>query len=188
MAQGTEQSQERLPFGPMGQEVGMHVGYLLEYLSAELLPIEDPEQPWLEDDLQAFEDWTELENWAEHLTGPVDQGQQGSAQNAEFYDLWHKFHTAFPYNEAERGWLRETFNDVATDDPEPEDLPRQIGHREERILMSGLRQVVSGRDLMRRWIAWRRETDEFKDQGTLDVARGALRGLVELLTPDAPSA
>jgi hypothetical protein len=170
----------------MGQEVGMHAGYLLEYLSAELLVVEDPEQPWLEDDLQAFEDWTELENWAEHLTGPVERGQRGSAQNAEFHDLWHKFHTALPYNEAERAWVREAFRDpmVTT----PEDMPRQIGYREERILMSGLRQVVSGRDLMRRWIAWRRETDEFKDQGTLDVARGALQGLVELLTPDAPSA
>src|ERR1700690_1925349 len=117
------QPQEHLPFGPKGQEVGMHAGYLLKYLSTELLSIEDPEQSWLEDDLQAFEDWTELESWAEHLTGPIEQGQRGSAQKAEFHELWHRLQTAFPYNEAERGWLRETFNDVVTDDPEPEDLP-----------------------------------------------------------------
>jgi len=39
---------------------------------------------------------------------------------------------------------------------------------------------------MRRWIAWRRQTDELAGQGTYDLALETLRGLVELLAPGKP--
>ena len=47
--------------------------------------------------------------------------------------------------------------------------------------MAGVRRVVSGRDLMRRWIAWRREAGEYEGQGSHDQARDALRTMQELM-------
>src|ERR1700691_4830783 len=107
-----------------------------------------------------------------------------SAEEMAGFDLkLVAFHAALPFTETERNWLVKPFGAV---DPTFEGISEQIGEREEEIVTSGVRQVVEGRDLLRRWLAWRRETNQYAGQGTLDLAREALRGLVELLAPDMP--
>lgn len=65
------------------------------------------------------------------------------------------------------------------------DIPRFLRPRSPTIVEAGLRRVVKGRDLMRRWWAWRRDLDEFADQGGLDQARAALVNLAgELIPPE----
>ena len=84
-----------------------------------------------------------------------------------------RLHGAMPFDEVERDWLFE-----AHDETQGPNSITLIRRREATIVSGGLRRVVQGRDLIRRWWSWRRETDEFSGQGSLDQARDALRDLV----------
>jgi hypothetical protein len=53
-------------------------------------------------------------------------------------------------------------------------------------MSAGIRQTVRGRDLIRQWVAWHRETDEYAGQNAVGVARSALAGVITLLTPERP--
>ncbi len=41
-------------------------------------------------------------------------------------------------------------------------------------------------DLIRRWMSWHREADEYTGQNALGVARSALAELIVMLEPDKP--
>jgi hypothetical protein len=47
-------------------------------------------------------------------------------------------------------------------------------------------KVVTSRDLLQRWLDWRRKTGPFVAEDTLDMARESLRTLHELVTPEKP--
>jgi hypothetical protein len=49
------------------------------------------------------------------------------------------------------------------------------------IFVGGLRHLVRGRDLMRRWWLWRRSQEDFADGESLDAAQQALGEVQELL-------
>jgi hypothetical protein len=51
-------------------------------------------------------------------------------------------------------------------------------------MSAGIRRVIHGRDLLQRWWSWRRETGEYAGQGSLDQARDALEGVIELIAPE----
>jgi hypothetical protein len=99
-------------------------------------------------------------------------------QFAEVEDVLFRYHTALPFDEAEREWLWQAYD--AAWGPNSISIIRR---REARVMSAGLRRVILGRDLMRRWWAWRRETDEYAGQGSLDAARESLRELIETVSP-----
>jgi len=136
---------------------------------------EGQRRQWVGRDGWAFHECQEIERAAPHALAELDVGD-----GATLSDLLHTFHTALPYSEAEWHWLHRAYYELPVGSGRWNIIRRQ----EIQLVSSGLRQVVYGRDLLRRWWAWRRETDEFRGQGTLDVARGALSAMVENFHPD----
>lgn len=97
------------------------------------------------------------------------------------------FHDALPFDDTERRWAVDVFErelggggGVAH---ERRAATERFRATEDELTIDGVAQVVSGRELGRRWWAWRRNADEFAERGSLDDARAALRGLTELLSP-----
>jgi hypothetical protein len=130
--------------------------------------------------------WIGRDGWSFHECQEIDQAVPHARAELDVSDaavlsnLLHSFHTALPYSQAEWHWLHEAYYDLPVGPGRWNIIRRQ----EIQLVSSGLRQVVYGRDLLRRWWAWRRQTDEFQGQGTLDIARGALAGLVENFHPE----
>ena len=91
----------------------------------------------------------------------------------------HTYYTSLPFSEAERHWFFDSYERLYG-----VGLLDKLRQQEETIVSDGLPRAVSGRDLLRRWSSWRRQTDEFRGQNTVDIAREALRELVETLSPD----
>jgi len=188
--QGFERIQQvNKTFATYGQNIALNAGYFDGYLSGEIARPEGDLSSWTDDDSQALSIWSELEYDLENLPVIVTDSSEDNKANAqldEFFGLCHTFHTALPFSEAERVWFLKTYQRVEPPMKSQDHLPRIMGHYEERIVIAGLRQVVSGRELTRRWLAWRGETDEYAGQDTLDVARSALGGLAGLFTVAEP--
>jgi hypothetical protein len=154
-------------------------GYLGD-LAADLLSglCEQPpagtgqQRRWISSDYVTFSDL----QWVE-LTIPHAQAELKVDETIALDKVLNALHAALPYSEAERIWLHRAGNDP-DGTPNWDRLPR-VRRQEAVIVSSGVRQVVYGRELLRRWWSWRREADEFSGQGTLDPAREALRELVE---------
>jgi hypothetical protein len=140
---------------------------------------------WLKSDGRAYNTWHSLQ---EHVPSALAEPDLNADQIELITGLVTNVNVAVPYDEAERSWLYGAYIDAYN-----EAGAGSIGiirqRQPEEIVSRGLRQVIDGRDLMRRWWAWRRETDEFSGQGSLDIARGALRSLIETVAPsDLPAA
>jgi hypothetical protein len=163
-------------FGPIGVEIVHYTRGLLAYLA----PGADAATAGLElqtADAVAIEDWLEMETEVPLLD--VEMHVSGNDRQ-RLNDTLTAFHTALPFNEAERDWLGR----VHREEPGHRTVEARIGvieAQEGQIMMYGVRKIVSGRDLMRRWITWRREADEYEGQGSLDQAREALGSLRDLL-------
>jgi hypothetical protein len=164
-------------FGDVGWEIAYFARELITHFSTEPEPLGDGSQGMPQGDCQALEDWVMLDHQVPLIEVPpeVDGLVRQQAQDALL-----DFHIALPYSEAERKWLIGLYLDRPGRTAEHK--PRLLELYEDRILMAGVRRVVSGRDLMRRWTAWRREIDEFEGQGALDQARQALVKIDELLS------
>lgn len=155
-------------------------------LTADVSGAEGETQGWCEADQDALTYWSQLESDIELLPVPTEaMDELGTQQLEDFLDLCHTFHTALPFSEAERVWFLKVYRH-REELRSPEDIPRVMGYREERIVSAGLRQVVNGRELSRRWLAWRRQTDEYAEQGTLDMATAALGRLATLFAVPEP--
>lgn len=89
------------------------------------------------------------------------------------------YREALPFSEAERRWISGVCSEVYLYSK----AERVIRSKEAEIMTAGLRRVVRGDDLFRRWWSWRRQTDEFTDQGGLHVARSGLESVARLLMP-----
>ncbi|MHB8242653.1 MAG: hypothetical protein ACYDHN_11750 [Solirubrobacteraceae bacterium] len=163
-------------FGPIGEEIGDYARELIENFSAEPdeLGPESHEMP--KSDYRALEDWLEIEEAVPliDVTLDVEGSERRMVHNALF-----EFNTALPFSEAERGWLNRMYRHLARQSAK--EMPQAIECYEDQVMASGVRQVVSGRDLMRRWVAWRRQTDEYEGQGSLDQAVEALRSIETLM-------
>jgi hypothetical protein len=161
---------ELSPFGPDGRAIAFHAALMLGHLSTVV------EGDWQEPDIAALEDWAGLEVAVRGIHG----GGYGKLVEA-FGQLWSGFHTALPFTEPERGWLRRIYGERPAG--RMEDIPRNISHREETIVSAGVHKVVNGHDLMERWLRWRRKSGEFSDEDTLDLACEALSRIVQLVAP-----
>jgi hypothetical protein len=177
------------PDGGVGAMVGDEGFVLLGYLCDD-----HPHSglaSWQLEDSVGLWSWLGLERKLQTL--PLPQELDTDDQRLPFELLTDRFHRALPYSEAERQWI------VGTHPPEPpRPIPLDQGTLEEeqeryheryfgleaRIISAGLIRVISGRDLMRRWISWRSETDEYTGQGSLDLARDTLADLIKLVAPD----
>lgn len=95
--------------------------------------------------------------------------------------LW----TALPFSPSERRWFskEEVWPEFDFTKSREAQLPDLRPTVEGEILDAGVRRVVHGRDLMRRWVSWRQGRDEFAGQGSLVVAIGAAAKVGELLIP-----
>jgi hypothetical protein len=167
---------ERQPVFSDTPSIAIEAASFLEYLSKSALHAAGD---WRPDDKDALCQWAQLE----FSLGRCKTAHKNEAEWTRidrFYELYHDFRTAMPYTEAERAWLLPKVDDALGAD---EDEPEQINQLEGRIISAGIRQNVQGRELMRRWISWHREADEYAGQNTLGVARSALAGLIGLLEP-----
>ncbi len=102
------------------------------------------------------------------------------ADLSSYIDRWH---AALPFNEAEREIVCSAYRADSGEVGAYREIPSQIRRQEFEIVNAGLRSVVRGRDLMRRWWAWRREADEFAGQDSLSQAKAALLQLVGQFLP-----
>lgn len=163
-------------FASRRDEFRLNAHNLLEYLSA---PVLDRQEAGLrEDDIQALGDLSDVEMWETTLQEPLIAADSSYGLVERFEPAWRSFQAALPFTVEERTWFLDPDGTTA----ERADKRNQ----EATIISAGVHKVVSGRELVRRWLAWRRETDEFEGQGTLDIAREALRSLHELVTPGEP--
>jgi hypothetical protein len=134
---------------------------LLDYLC--LPEFDEPAKP---DTYRALSAWQDMEDraWEVHDTSqtcaPVD------ALRRHFI----LFHVALPFEEAERAYLIEN---IAFDGKRPTETDDMLRH-EARIVSRGIHKIIVGHELIRRWLAWRQQIDEYSGQGTLDQARIAL--------------
>jgi hypothetical protein len=163
-------------FGHIGGDVASYAETLLGYMSPERDSL-GGQSGWPKP-TSPLEVWLELEADIPLINVFNDVTHE---DRQKLNDALHAFHTALPFDEAERGWLGQTYNRLAEQHVVRE-IPGLIEGCEDHIMMAGVRRVVSGRDLMHRWIAWRREADEYEGQGSLDQAREALGSLRDLLS------
>jgi hypothetical protein len=145
---------------------------LLEYLRT---PVDDSGDAGpKEDDLEAFSNLDDLESWVPTLYDALTAGDKTDRLMEKLEPAWHQFKTALPFSEAERAWLLhdKTATLIGYDGSEPQDAT---------IMSAGRYQVVRGAELMQRWLAWRREADQFHEQGAIDMARTALNQMIEVV-------
>jgi hypothetical protein len=99
--------------------------------------------------------------------------------------------SALPISEAEARWLRYGHFDFEHEvigfdniDDYAVHLVNLPKHLKGEIVSGGRRVSVSTEELENRWTAWREEEGAFADQGTLDLAREALRTAIQVMEPN----
>jgi hypothetical protein len=127
---------------------------------------------------RAFTDPRMLVSMAEYeymIAGfAVDLESKTSHRVNHFVSIYHE---ALPFNSGERRWLTRSIIGLGEDRAQRSDRVDRLAIMEGSVISAGLRHPVRGGELMRRWSAWRAQTDEFAKAGTFDLARVALAGL-----------
>jgi hypothetical protein len=170
------------PYGGMGREIGSFAFHMLSALEArgEDMPYASDETPrWGESDRKTFEYLHEFDTGIAFMK-PADE--VGAPELGDLFRNFRRFSSALPFSEGERHWLFAAYRSFS---PLGIELEEGIVTTETTIVSAGLRQPLHGRDLVRRWAAWRREADEFAAQGSLTEANVALRFIGEQLVPKA---
>jgi hypothetical protein len=166
------------PFGSIGSGLVRCAEHLVEYFSEDLEWSPGDPLVWEDADDLALMYWLEFDSGIPLMAMPFEFTGDFSAR---LYDTVLAIRTALPFNEAERAWLYDGTRGKG-DPGLPETLPERFEHLEGTIMVAGIRRPVSGHDMMSRWLAWRRQTDEYQGQGSLDQARDALMTMKELLS------
>jgi hypothetical protein len=190
MAEGLDPWRAGQPDGGMGVLVGDAAWNVLADLCDE--HVNNDLASWQLEDAISVMSWQALERQLREL--PLPNELDLYRQRLPFHRLVDQFHSALPYSEAERHWLVDTEpaplppTSPDVDQEAVLEMQRRYHERyfdlEVRTVSAGLIRVVSGRDLMRRWMSWRSEADEYTGQGSLNPARDALAGLIKLVAPD----
>jgi hypothetical protein len=162
------------PWGSFGSALGRSAIFMLQELVEP--KVESRTQggepvKWDRSDRKAFAMLNDLEG----NIGFIEPAPDPAVSGGDIYDLFQEFsrlHAALPFSEAERVWLLKKSSDEW-----PDGIIGEAGE----IMSSGVRRVVQGREMVRRWWAWRREADEFVGQGSLDEARQALGAIADTL-------
>jgi hypothetical protein len=164
-------------FGHIGGELAYYAGELAGHFTGEPEKLSPESHDTPESDCLALQSWLDFQGTLPIMEIPSEVG--GPDRERLYYALF-ALHTALPFNEAEREWLSQ-MNTRLTKHSASE-RPKLIEAHEDHIMVAGVRQIVSGRSLMRRWVLWRRESADFEGQGSLAQAREALQSLQELLS------
>jgi len=166
-------------FGHHGNDVGQDA---ISMLGALLEPVKsvDPRvitPTWPKSDWLAFERLRSLDKGVKFIEAApeVDEGEIG-----DLHRLFVRLHGALPFSEAEREWMWAP-SQIAREEVRRA-VPKMLLRQGQEVIMSGgLQQVLQPEDLARRWLAWRRNTDEFAGSGSVHEARIALAALAETL-------
>jgi hypothetical protein len=134
---------------------------------------------WLVSDYDSLTVAINLEDRVKKEGLPADAPESVRGELNGYLDAWYM---ALPFSEAERGVVLDAYR-LEEALIHRDSLASDIRKTKVEVVAAGVRSVVKGRDLMRRWWSWRRELDEFAGQGSLTQARVALTGLVERLIP-----
>jgi hypothetical protein len=162
------------PFGEQALEIGSHVYELALTLRAphgEVPTTASGEPTWTEDDRNAFGLYCDFRAYL------------GDLRSAEgIYELWEtidRLHASLPFSEGERRWLIDSKRGI----PDQE-IPAAIVGMEAIVTSNGLHQIVRGGELVRRWAAFRRSTDEFARLGTVEEAEQHAREIAWRIQPN----
>jgi hypothetical protein len=174
-------------FASRRREFGGFAEMVLHYLCEPAFNRPDTIRPH-KDDFYALGDLDELHKIADRLYDPLMAAGDYEivALRDHFEDHWPKFRAALPFHEPERRWLTDRLYANDTGDKiryiaeDVADISRQEG----TIVSAGVHRVVIGRTLLHQWLNWRREAGEYRDQGTLDIARDALHDLMTAVSPE----
>jgi hypothetical protein len=168
------------PYGFIGSQAGRFAFDLVQTLPTVERPMtfERGELPsWDDDDRRAFDRYGEFETdlalIEPHQTVSAD-ARLKLARNVR------RLNAALPFTEGERHWLLTAWSYMTLQGIEVAD---GIVAARTSVVSAGRRQPLRGDELVRRWAAWRRERDEFKDQRTLSEATFVLRLIGEQLVP-----
>jgi hypothetical protein len=159
---------EREQFGPYGYH-GNHIGHFALHMLAELSEPKSAELDdiaiWDESDKRAYDHFVEMDTGV-RLLEPSDD--VAGEDLGDLYRIFERLRLALPLSESERRWLQSEPRLSA------EDLPQAIAGETAEVMEAGQLRVIQGRELSRRWWAWRRECQEFAWSGALTETREAL--------------
>ena len=154
-----------------------HDAHELEgYLGEDLAWVPGQPLEWERPDRLALDVWFEFDSGIPLLEVPLELTGNISAR---LFRTVLEYHTALPFTEAERGWLHTVYRQASPH--RADQLHHMLEHHTGSVMAAGIRRPVSGHDLMSRWLAWRRQTDEYQGQDSLDQTREALKTLGDLL-------
>ncbi len=122
----------------------------------------------------SFESYVPSPDWAPALSRRAYQA---------IWDIVDEFRDTLPYAPAERRWLATAYQ--RTSELTYEETPDVLEADEGFIVSSGLHQVVQGRDLLARWVDWRRGAGVFEDSGAFSDSIVALGKMATLIPPPA---
>ncbi|HET7590960.1 MAG TPA: hypothetical protein VFK14_12360 [Solirubrobacterales bacterium] len=138
---------------------------------------------WAKNDGIALGSMVELETGIRFIDPHEDVD---GGEIADLHRAFGRLYTALPLSEAERLWLFDPIKKRPWREGQPSIIePTTLIGVTDEIVSAGLRQVIQGREVVRRLSDWRRETAEFAGQGTLDEARQALGDIATTLVTEA---
>jgi hypothetical protein len=179
-------AQSASPYGMTGGEAGEHALGLLENLLAPKtpMPFAPGETPrWDDTDIGAIDYVMELDADMRCLDPTFEEG---SVNTGETHKAWQALELSLPFNEGERRWLINALRQPSGHIHQPgvrARYPHAFLPTEASVVTGGIRRPVDGLDVVRRWASWRRETDEFADQGNITRAIFLLDHLAYELVP-----
>jgi hypothetical protein len=167
------------PYGELALELGSHAYELSLRLRAPHgdVPTTASGKPmWTEDDNEAFGVYCDFR---------ADLGDLSPAEGIyELLETVDRLHAALPFSEGERRWLIDTKRGMR--EVPYAKRPKALVGLEAIVTSNGLRQVVQGQELVRRWAAFRRSTDEFAHLGTVDEAIRHAQEIARRIQPNLP--
>jgi hypothetical protein len=178
------------PYGPAGEELQFDAMRLLDNLlapKAEMAfgPGETPQ--WTKDDDSAFWCFYAFDASVAFLDDPpAEEGRADYVDGADVGNLFRNFrelNASLPFSEGERHWLLG----LRTEHIRGRDYEAFFGRlvaAETTVISAGVQQELVGRDLARRWPAWRREEQEFTGQGSLQNAQRLLSRIAHHVVPN----
>jgi hypothetical protein len=106
---------------------------------------------WSPSDHSAFSTYSDFRYTLDYIEPHDETGEE----------LWHAvdlFHAALPFSEGERRWFLDARQAAWSAEVEEfvTSFPENIAGAETTITSNGLHQIIKGRELIRRWTAWRR--------------------------------
>ena len=169
------------PYGYIGDEAGPNALGLLDNLLAPKAPmpleIAGTKPRWDESDRDGFHHLVQLDEDMACIDPSFDS--EGPS-TGDLIRPWQQLMTSLPFTEAERHWMIGTAHQYQR---EQREFPEDIIPIETTVMSAGVRQMVRGRNLVRRWVSWRRETHEYAGQGSLNRAIFLLDHMAYELVP-----